>query len=130
MGTFSFVEFMREGGWGMWPVLLLGLVTTASSVRYMARPERACVPFIAALWVALLATVAHATVSDVAAVFQYFEDPARAPDGQVTRLLLNGLKESTRPAVLGGIFLTLVPLFIAGGLYRAFTAQHGDQPAP
>ena len=130
MGTFSFVEFMREGGWGMWPVLLLGLVTTASSVRYMARPEQSCVPFIAALWVALLATVAHATISDVAAVFHYFEDPARAPDAQVTRILLVGLKESTRPAVLGGIFLTLAPLFIAGGLYRASAARQGDRPAP
>jgi len=31
MATFSFVEFMREGGWGMWPVLILGLVGLASS---------------------------------------------------------------------------------------------------
>lgn len=123
MGTFSFVEFMREGGWGMWPVLLLGLATLASAARYMARPERFCLPFIAALWVTLVVAVAHATVTDVAAVFRYLEEPARAPDGQVTRLLMMGLKESTRPAALGGIFLTLAPLFVAGGIYRAWAAS-------
>jgi hypothetical protein len=119
MGTFSFSEFMREGGWGMWPVMLLGLVTLASAVRYMVRPERYCLPFIAALWVTLAAAVIHATVTDVAAVFHYLEDPIRAPDGQVARLLVAGLKESSRPAALGGIFMTLVPLFVAGGFYRA-----------
>ena len=128
MGTFSFVEFMREGGWGMWPVLLLGLVTTAASFRYMVRPERLCVPFIAALWVTLLATVAHATLTDVAAVLRYVEDPLRAPDDKVARLVLTGLMESTRPAALGGIFLTLVPLFIAGGVYRRWAAERGERP--
>ena len=29
MGTFSFAEFMREGGWGMWPILLLLMLTIA-----------------------------------------------------------------------------------------------------
>ena len=122
MPTFSFSEFMREGGWGMWPVMLLGLVTLASAVRYMIRPERYCLPFIAALWVTIAVAVVHATVTDVAAVFHYLEDPVKAPDGQVARLLMGGLKESTRPAALGGIFLTLVPLFVAGGIYRTWAA--------
>jgi hypothetical protein len=123
MATFSFVEFMREGGWGMWPILVLGLVTTASAARYMAGPQRYCVPFVAALWVTLAVAVAHATLTDVAAVLRYLEDPARAPDGQVARLLMTGLKESTRPLALGGIFLTLAPLFVAGGIYREWAAQ-------
>jgi len=118
MATFSFSEFMREGGWGMWPVLLLGLVTLASAIRYAARPERLCLPFVAALWVTLLTAVVHASVTDLAAVFGYFQDPARAPDPEIPRTLLVGLKESTRPAVLGGIFLTLVPLLVAVGIYR------------
>jgi hypothetical protein len=123
MATFSFVEFMREGGWGMWPILLLGLVTLASSSRYMARPERYCMPFIAAMWVALLVVVVQATISDLAAVFSYLQDPARAPDGQIARLLFAGLKESTRPAGLGGIFLTLSPLLVAGGIYRTWASE-------
>jgi hypothetical protein len=113
----------------MWPVLLLGLVTVASATRYMLRPERYCVPFIAALWVTLAVAVLHAGLTDVAAVFRYLEDPARAPDGQVARLLMTGLKESTRPAVLGGIFLTLAPLLVAGGIYREWAAQRDNNRA-
>jgi hypothetical protein len=120
MSGFSFSAFMREGGWGMWPVLLLGVVALASATRYAIRPERLCLRFVAVLWVTLLAAVVHASVTDVAAVFRYLEDPARAPDGQVARLLITGLKESTRPAALGGIFLTLVPLLAAAGVYREY----------
>jgi len=118
--TSSFGEFMREGGWGMWPVLLLGLVALASATRYAIRPERLCLRFVAVLWVTLVAAVVHATVTDLAAVFRYFEDPVRAPDSQIARLLLTGLKESSRPAALGGIFLTLVPLLAAVGVYREY----------
>ena len=118
--TTSFGDFMHEGGWGMWPVMLLGLVALASATRYAIRPERLCLRFVAVLWVTLVAAVVHATVTDLAAVFRYFEDPARAPDSQIARLLLTGLKESTRPAALGGIFLTLVPLLAAVGVYREY----------
>jgi hypothetical protein len=118
--TFSFSEFMREGGWGMWPVMLLGLVTLASATRYALRPERLCLRFVALLWLTLLVAVVHASITDVAAVFQYFDDPVRAPDNQIVRMLFVGLKESTRPAALGGIFLTLVPLMAAVGVYREY----------
>jgi hypothetical protein len=116
--TTSFGDFMHEGGWGMWPVLLLGLVSLASATLYAVRPGRSSLPFVAALWLTLLTAVVHASVTDLAAVFRYFEDPVRAPDSQIARLLLVGLKESTRPAALGGIFLTLVPLLAAAGIYR------------
>ena len=79
MGTFSFVEFMREGGWGMWPVLLIGLVSLAAAIRYAVRPERLHFRFAAALWLTLLVAVAHASLTDVAAVLGYFDrfpDPA------------------------------------------------------
>lgn len=120
MPSFSFSEFMHEGGWGMWPILLLGLVALASAIRYALRPERLCLRFLAVLWVTLLTAVVHATVTDVAAVFKYFEDPVRAPDNQIVRMLFIGLKESTRPAALGGVFLTLVPLLAAVGVYREY----------
>ena len=128
MGTFSFSEFMNEGGWGMWPILVIGVVTLASATRYAIRPERLCLRFVAVLWVTLLTAVAHATVTDVAAVFRYFEDPARAPDNQSVRRLFLGLKESTRPAALGGIFLTLVPLLAAAGVYREYGLGRSASP--
>jgi hypothetical protein len=127
--TSSFGDFMREGGWGMWPVLLLGLLAFASATRYAIRPERLCLRFVAVLWVTLLAAVVHATVTDLAAVFRYFEDPVRAPDSEMARTLLIGLKESTRPAALGGLFLTLVPLLAAAGVYREYGLGSGKKTA-
>ena len=58
--------------------------------------------FAAALWLTLLVAVAHASLTDVAAVLGYFDDPGRATDSEIPRLIIRGLKESTRPAVLGG----------------------------
>ena len=58
------------------------LVALASSIRYAARPERLCLRFISILWLTLLVVVVHATVTDLAAVFRYLEDPVRAPDGR------------------------------------------------
>ena len=107
----------------MWPMALLSVVALASAARYMVHPERFSLSFVAAMWVTLLVTVAHATLTDVAAVLAHAEDPTRAPDALLARILMVGLKESTRPGVFGGIFLTLVPLFVAVGIYRAWSAQ-------
>jgi len=116
--TPTLLEFMREGGWGMWPILALGLLSLASAIRTAIRPEPGCFRFVGALWCTLLVAVVHASVTDLAAVFHYLEDAGRASDPQLPRLLLAGLKESTRPAALGGIFLTLTPLLIAVAIYR------------
>ena len=120
MATFSFGEFMREGGWGMWPVLMLGLVALASATRYALRPERLCLRFVAVLWLTLLVADRSRDGHRRRGGLSLLEDPARAPDGQMARLLVMGLKESTRPAALGGVFLTLVPLLAAAGVYREY----------
>ena len=60
-------------------VLLLGLVALASATRYALRPERLCLRFVAILWLTLLVVIVDATITDVAAVFHYLEDPLRAP---------------------------------------------------
>jgi hypothetical protein len=121
MGHFSFMEFMVEGGWGMWPILLLGMVTLTGAARYGMAPDRGWLRFVAVLWVTLLAAVAHATVTDLAAVCAHFEGTGARSGEPLAPLLLTGLKESTRPAALGGIFLTLVPLLAAIGMYREVT---------
>ena len=48
MDGFSFGDFMKEGGWGMVPVLLLGLAAVAASSRYAARPNKGRLRFVAA----------------------------------------------------------------------------------
>jgi len=126
MDGFDFGNFMKEGGWGMVPVLLLGLAAVAAGARYAARPQAGWLRFVAALWVTLAVVVVHAVVTCIAAVCAHASDPDRAPDALLTRMLLVGLKESTRPAALGGVFLTLVPLLAAVGLYRVAVGPRVD----
>ena len=52
--TTSFGDFMKEGGWGMWPVMLLGLVALASPTPYSIRPQRLLHRNVALLWVTLM----------------------------------------------------------------------------
>jgi hypothetical protein len=125
MDKFGFGDFMKEGGWGMWPVLLLGLAVVAGALRYAARPGAPWLRFVGALWLTLLVATVHAVITDLGAVFRYLEDVRRAPDPQFARILVTGLKESTRPAGLGGIFLTLAPLMAAVGFYRGGIAPSG-----
>jgi hypothetical protein len=108
-----------EGGWGMFPVLIFGLVTLYASGRYAVDGEPVRLRFVAAMSVVSLAAMAHAMLTNVAAVFSYLRDPERAPDAELTRILFTGLMESTRPGALGGALLVLALVLVAVGVYRA-----------
>lgn len=112
------LEFFAEGGWGMWPVLVFGLVMLNSAARYAWDIERARLRFVVAMGILLVSTMAHAMLTDVAAVCSYVSDPARTPADELGRTLLTGLMESTRPGVLGGALLTLSLVMVAVGVYR------------
>ena len=112
------MEFFTEGGWGMWPVLVFGLVLIGASARYGWDGERIRLRFIGVMSALLTATMVHAVVTNVAMVFWYLESPKRAPDTELVRTLFTGLKESTRPFGLGGALLVLALVFVAVGAYR------------
>lgn len=113
------IELFMEGGWGMWPVLVFGMVTLGAAVRFTRKPEMSQLRFLAAMALTTLVSTIHATWMDVAMVFKFLEDPQRVPDADVTRTLFMGLKESSRPGLLSGILLTLACLLVAIGLLRA-----------
>src|SRR4051794_4446635 len=108
-------NFFIEGGALMWPVLVLGLLVVVSAVRYMLDGEPVRLRFITVCSLALLATVALAVVLDVSAVLAFL---AHVPPEQFRTVVVVGLKESSRPAILGfgllGVALDLVVI----GAYR------------
>jgi hypothetical protein len=110
-------EFFQEGGWGMYPTIVLGLVTLIVAARFAWTPERKRLGFIVAIWATTLAQILHATLTDFAAVFQTLVHIAE-PDERV-RVMFEGFKECTRPGILGGVFLILALLFVSIGLNRA-----------
>ncbi len=112
------LELFAEGGWGMYPVLVFGLLMIGTSARYAWDGEPMRLRFALALAALLVVSVLHATLTDVAAVFDYVSDPARTPDAELGRTLCIGLKESTRPGALGGALLTFALVLVAVGVYR------------
>jgi hypothetical protein len=116
------VDFFIEGGAPMFPILILGLLVVASATRYMLDGEPVRLRFVAVLSVALLVTVALATVLDVSMVLKHLargELHGNAlPPGATVKVLFQGLKESSRPAILGLGLLGLALDLLAIGAYR------------
>ena len=112
------LDFFREGGWGMYPVLVFGLVLLVSAGRYAWDLEPARLRFSVVMSLLVLAASAHAMLTDVAQVLWYVQSPERAPDAELVRTVFTGLMESTRPGGLGGALVTLALVLIAIGVYR------------
>jgi hypothetical protein len=108
-------EFIQEGGWGMYPTMVLGLVTLVVAARFAWAPAHRRLGFILAIWATTLAQIVHATLTDVAAVFRAL---ASQPTLDV-RVMFEGFKECTRPGILGGVFLVLALVFVSIGLNQA-----------
>lgn len=112
------LDFFREGGWGMFPVLVFGLVLLATAARYAWDCEPARLRFAIAMSVLLVVTITHAMLSDLAAVFSFVQDSERVADDQLARIVFTGLMESTRPGAFGGALLILALVLVAVGVYR------------
>lgn len=113
------MQMWIEGGWGMFPVLVFGLVTMFAAGRYALDGQTPRLRFVAAMSVVLIASMVHSMLTNVAAVLSFLQDPERAPDGELFRILCTGLMESTRPGALGGALLVLALVLVAVGVYRA-----------
>jgi hypothetical protein len=112
------VEFFQEGGWGMWAILIFGVTLVGAAVRFAVRPRRDQIPFLAAMALTTMVTTFHATWTALGAVFNAVSDDKRVPDAQVTRVLMEGLKECTRPGSFGGAVLALACVLFAVGVLR------------
>ncbi len=110
------IRFFIEGGFCMYPILIIGLLLLAASIRYAIDTEPIRRGFIVWMALALAATTAFATWIGLAAVFRYLEN---VPEKELTATLIIGLKEVTRNGILGGGLLTLSLILTAIGVYRA-----------
>ena len=112
------LHFMIEGGFAMWPLLVFCLVCLGAAIRFAARPDRRWLTFTAAMAVAIGINVAHAILVNVGSVFHALETADACRDTPLVHCLFAGLKESTRPGALAGIFLTPAALAVAIGVFR------------
>ena len=110
------IQFFMEGGFAMYPILIIGLVLLGASVRYAIDAEPIRRSFIHAMAWTLVAMILLATLLGLAAVFHFLET---LRDPEFTPTLMMGLKEVTRNGILGGALLTLSLIATAVGTYRA-----------
>jgi hypothetical protein len=113
------VEFFMDGGWSMYPVLIVGLVLLGSAAYFAVDREPVRLRFVSVLSLALLAFSAQGLVVDVATVCWALSDEKRVPAALRVPVLLEGLKESTRPLTLGLGLLALALILVSIGVYRS-----------
>lgn len=112
------MRFFEEGGIGMYPVLVFGLVSLFSSARYAWDLERVRLRFSVVMNVLVAISALHAMLLDVAAVFSFVQELAEKNSPELTRVVFIGLMESSRPGAFAGIFMVLSLTLIAVGIHR------------
>jgi len=112
------LDFFREGGVGMLPVLLFGIVGVAAAGRYAWDVEPTRIRFAVVMLVTLACASIHAMLMNVAGVLWYVQSPERVTDAELVRTLCTGLMEATRPGALAGIFVVLTLAVMSVGVHR------------
>jgi hypothetical protein len=126
----SFSQFMRQGGFGMVPLLIFGVVCLGAGLWFAVRPARRPLAFTGVMWLLVLTSMLHTMLINVSVVFRAMEDARQVPMDHLPRVLFAGLKESSRPGALGGIFLSLTLLSVAVGVFRRRFWEPNPAPAP
>ena len=112
----------QDGGWGMWPILVFGVLAIVGAVRFAWRGEHELTAFVR--W--MLATTGSSALlgftAGMQAVFNYLrrEEPkevAEVAEWRV-RVLFEGTREASNCLSLGLILITLTCLFLAIGHRR------------
>lgn len=124
------VDFFKEGGWGMWAILFLGLILLAATGRFAVKPEMRKLGFIGSLALSTVFAIVYALSTDLGMVFFTVADRDKVPDAELARTLLQGLKESSRPVTFGSMILTIAALLLAAGMARAGTLKESRTSDP
>ncbi len=118
----------RDGGWGMFPVLIFGLVLLGTSIRYAVRPERKAVPLLYGLGIL---TLASGCLGFVTALITVAHAIARVPEftARIGLISVVGLGESLNNIAFSLIFVTLAALAACLGAFQVARGKADGEPA-
>jgi len=111
------LEVLREGGWGMYPTLVFGLVALGAALRFAVRADPRLRGFIDSLARAVIFFAVTGFVTGLISTAGYVE----AHDlrgGEALMTLMAGAKESLHNLALGFTVVSLVHLAVAVGRRR------------
>ena len=112
------LEFFRNGGFSMFPVLFFGLATLAAAIAYAMRADEKTRHFIDPMYKVVVFSSATGLLTNLGAVFHYLATK-NVPANELSTTLAQGLNESLGPAIMGSAFIAVSFLFVAIGLRRA-----------
>lgn len=113
------VEFIRAGGFGIWIVLLFGIILLGSSARFVWKPNDGHVGFLRGMSTATVFSMGTAVSSNIAMVMWSVpknDEWGKSPE--MPLIVMTGIAESLTPAILGFAFLTLAWFMVAVGHRR------------
>lgn len=108
-------DHFREGGWGMFPTLLFGLVLLAIAIRYAVRPERRFVPLLVTLNLLTITSGALGFVTGLIATARYFE---RAPKLDTANIPFLGFGESLNDVAFALVFVVTGAMAVSLGAWK------------
>ncbi len=112
----------REGGWGMYPTLVFGLIAIGAALRFAVRSDPKLRGFIASMSRAVFFFGLTGFVTGLIATGTYFETHGVA-GADFLPTLVAGVKESTHNLALAFTVLSLVHLAVAVGRRRLDARQ-------
>lgn len=102
-----FENFIRDGGFGMYPTLVFGALAVVAAVVIAARPQRRFVPLVLALGACTFGSGMLGTVVGFITSLRYV---AKAPDPDRMTFMMIGAAESMNNMVLALICVVLAAL--------------------
>jgi hypothetical protein len=120
------VEGFRDGGWGMYPILVFGLILIAAAIRYAVRPRQRLVPLLFGLGILTLASGALGFVTDLITVAHAIE---KNPEftARAGFISIIGVGESLNTVAFALVFVTLAALVSCLGAFQIARTKN-DEP--
>lgn len=107
-------DFIREAGWGIYPVILFGAISLAVALRYALLPKRELLPLVIGFSVATIIAGALGTTTGLQATANYVAQTASTDRW----LFVVGLRESLNNMDAALFVATLDALLATIGAYR------------
>ena len=105
-----------EGGWMMYPVFGLGLLTVGSAARFAARGEHQLLGFIAWMMRTLLAAGGFGFAIEMMRILTASQGPDDAM--LMARIVMEGTTEASHVPALALMFMTFACILVAVGQRR------------
>lgn len=113
------IEFFQSGGWSMFLVLGLSVVTLGAAIHFARKPAEQHVGMIRGFSVATAFAVLGGMAANLAAVFTHVPgNPEWAQSPDMPLIVMTGLGESLAPAILGFSVLSIAWMVTGVGVRR------------